>query len=132
MTIQVELPFKQTDLPSLVPVVVRTPRGLSVRGTRLTLYQIMDYIKAGCTKEHIQGDFNLSFRDMDEIFKYIEENEEEFEEEYQCIVKQDEENRRYWEERNRERFECIAKLSRKPEHKAIWDKIDAAKKNGKI
>ena len=27
-------------------VVVRTDRGLSVAGTRITLYQIMDYLKA--------------------------------------------------------------------------------------
>ena len=28
------------------PTVVRTERGLSIAGTRITLYQIMDYLKA--------------------------------------------------------------------------------------
>ena len=27
------------------PVVVRTTRGLSIRGTRITLYSIVDYVK---------------------------------------------------------------------------------------
>jgi hypothetical protein len=36
-----------TDNPNgQQPVVVRTERGLSISGTRTTLYQVMDYIKA--------------------------------------------------------------------------------------
>jgi hypothetical protein len=27
--------------------IVRTSRGLSIAGTRITLYQVMDYVKAG-------------------------------------------------------------------------------------
>ncbi|MEM7538145.1 MAG: DUF433 domain-containing protein [Chloroflexota bacterium] len=128
MTLKVELPYTQTVEPVFVPVVVRTPRGLSVRGTRITLYQIMDYIKAGLSNTDIREDFNLSYRDVDEIFKYIEENEEDFENEYQRIVKQNEEERRYWEEYNRERFERIAKTPRNPKYKVIWDKINENRK----
>jgi uncharacterized protein (DUF433 family) len=35
------------------PTVVRTERGLSIKGTRLTLYQIMDYLHANYSREMI-------------------------------------------------------------------------------
>ena len=39
------------------PTVVRTSRGLSIAGTRITLYQIMDYLKANEPPEVIRDDF---------------------------------------------------------------------------
>jgi len=35
-----------TDETIFRPTVVRTNRGLCIAGTRITLYQIMDYIRA--------------------------------------------------------------------------------------
>jgi uncharacterized protein (DUF433 family) len=107
--------------------VVRTSRGLSVAGTRITLYQIMDYIKAGYPPEVIRDDFRLTIRQTADVMNYIHTHYDEVDKEYQRIVAQAEEIRRYWNERNKERFAQIAALPRKPEHKEIWDILDERK-----
>jgi hypothetical protein len=109
------------------PIVVRTERGLSISGTRKTLYQVMDYIKADWPSSEIQDIMRLTDDEIVGVMQYIDEHREEVEAEYQQVLRNAEENRRYWEERNRERFEQIAKLPRKPEHAAIWAKLDAAR-----
>jgi|GEM_PF-850238 uncharacterized protein (DUF433 family) len=106
------------------PVVVRTERGLTVGGTRITLYQIMDFVKAGESPEFIRDLFRLTIRQTEEVMTYIRNNYDEFEKEYQKVVREWEEIRQYWEERNRERFAEIASRPRKPEHKEIWAKLD--------
>ena len=40
--------------------IVRTERGLSISGTRITLYDVMDYVSAGYPAHFIRGLFNLS------------------------------------------------------------------------
>jgi hypothetical protein len=109
------------------PIVVRTERGLSISGTRKTLYQVMDYVKADWPPSEIQDIMRLTDEEIAGVMQYIDEHREEVEAEYQQVLRDAEENRRYWEERNRERFEEIAKLPRKPEHAAIWAKLDAAR-----
>jgi uncharacterized protein (DUF433 family) len=105
------------------PVVVRTERGLTIAGTRITLYQIMDSLKAGYPPEEVRDDFGLTIRQMNEVMDYIETHGEEFEKEYQQVIALAEANRQYWEERNRERLDEIAKMPPKPEHIAIWNKL---------
>jgi hypothetical protein len=109
------------------PIVVRTGRGLSISGTRKTLYQVMDYIKADWPAPEIQDIMRLTDEEIAGVMQYIAEHREEVEAEYQQVLRDAEEERRYWDERNRERFEQIAKLPRKPEHAAIWAKLDAAR-----
>ena len=109
------------------PVVVRTERGLSISGTRKTLYQVMDYVTAGWPPKLIRDWMDLSDDEIDGVMAYIAEHRAEVEAEYQQVLREAEEERRYWEERNRERFAEIAALPRKPEHAAIWAKIDAAR-----
>ena len=86
------------------PVVVRTERGLSISGTRKTLYQVMDYIKADWPSSEIQDIMRLTDDEIQGVMQYIDEHREEVEAEYQQVLRNAEENRRYWEERNRERF----------------------------
>ena len=43
-----------TQLQQEQATVVRTDRGLSIAGTRMTLYQIMDYLKAEWPPKLIQ------------------------------------------------------------------------------
>ncbi|MFW5640101.1 MAG: DUF433 domain-containing protein [Thermodesulfobacteriota bacterium] len=106
------------------PTVVRTNRGLSIAGTRITLYQIMDYIKANEPPEVIRDHFRLTIKQTEDVLDYIKTHYDEVEKEYLKVVAQAEENRRYWEERNKERFAEIAKLPRKPENEAVWAKLD--------
>lgn len=107
--------------------VVRTSRGLSIAGTRITLYSIMDYIKAGKSAETIRDDFRLTIKQTADVLDYIEKHRAEVEDEYQQVLKEAEEERQYWEERNRERFAQIAALPPKPGQEKIRAKLQATK-----
>lgn len=103
--------------------VVKTERGLTVVGTRTTVYQIMDFLKANYSPEEIMTCFRLTIRQMTEVMKYIETHRDEVETEYQQVVALAETNRRYWEERNQERFEQIAKMPLNAEHADLRRKL---------
>ncbi len=110
------------------PTVVRTNRGLSVAGTRITLYQIMDYIKADEPPEVILSDFRLTIKQTADVLDYIKIHQDEIEKEYNDILIKAEKSRQYWSERNRQRFSQIAALPPKPEHKEIRNKLNEWKK----
>ena len=103
------------------PTVIRTDRGLTIAGTRITLYQIMDYIKDNESPEVIRDHFHLTIKQTSDVMNYIHTHYDEVEKEYERILKQSEDNRKYWSERNRERF---AQIALKPEHKEIRAKLN--------
>jgi len=105
------------------PTVIRNNRGLSIQGTRITLYQIMDYLKEGAPHNIIRDDFSLTVKQTDEILSYIHDNYNEIESEYNRIVDKSEEERRYWSDRNKNRFEKIGKLQMKSEFELIKSKL---------
>lgn len=108
--------------------VVRTGRGLSIAGTRITLYNIMDYIKADWPPSLIQQWLDLTDKQITDVMDYINTHRDEVEAEYQLVLQQAEESRRYWEEYNRERFAQIAaQPPATPEQEAIRAKIRAKK-----
>lgn len=109
------------------PTVVRTERGLSIAGTRITLYSIMDYLKAEWPPQLIQHWFNLTETQMEDVLAYIAAHEDEVEAEYQTVVRQAEATRAYWEARNRERRQEIASLPPKPGYEAAYAKLQAKK-----
>lgn len=109
------------------PVVVRTERGLTIAGDRITLYDIMDYVTLGWPPEQIRDWFGLTDRQIQGAMRYIAAHRAEVEAEYQQVLEDAEALRHYWEERNRERFAEIAAMPRKPEHAAIHAKLDAAR-----
>lgn len=106
-------------------VVVRTDRGLTIVGTRITLYSIMDYIKADWPPKLIKDLFDLTDVQISSALAYIEAHSDEVESEYQLVLQQAEENRRYWTEYNRAHLEAVAAMPRKPEHEEIWKKLKA-------
>jgi len=91
-------------LPRENRTVTRTERGLTVKGTRLTLYSIMDEIKDNHSLKNIRDIYELTDEDMLDILDYIHLHRAEVEAEYQEVVRASEEARKYWEERNRDRF----------------------------
>ncbi len=107
--------------------VVRTSRGLSVSGTRITLYSIMDYIKADYPAVLIRDIFNLTDRQISDVMNYIETHHQEVEAEYRLVLQQAEETRKYWENRNRSHFAEIAAMPPKPGQEKIRAKLQAAK-----
>ncbi|QTA90631.1 DUF433 domain-containing protein [Desulfonema magnum] len=110
------------------PTIVRTERGLTIGGTRLTLYMIMEFLKTGYSWDEIQDEFRLTFRQTDEIREFLETHREEAEKEYEQVTALAESNRRYWEERNRERFRQIAEKQPEPERLELWRKLQEWKK----
>jgi uncharacterized protein (DUF433 family) len=89
-------------LPRENLTVIRTERGLTIKGTRLTLYAIMDEIKKRNSLKNIRDIYELTDETMLDILDYIHLHEEEVEKEYQEVLQSAEHNRKYWEERNHE------------------------------
>lgn len=87
--------------------IVQTPRGLSVASTRITLYDILDYVHDGWPPHLIAAWLNLSPDQIQAALAYIETHRAEVEAQYQQVLRQAEENRTYWEARNRERLKQI-------------------------
>ncbi len=107
--------------------VIRTERGLSIAGTRITLYDVMDYLKADWPPSLIRQWLDLTEQQMADVMMYIEEHRAEVEVEYQQVLAYATEVRQYWEERNQERFGRIAMSPPPPGKEAIWAKIQARK-----
>ena len=107
--------------------VVRTSRGLSIAGTRITLYSIMDYIKAGWPPHLIRDWLNLTDKQIEDVMNYIDTHRAEVEAEYQLVLQQAEETERYWREYNREHFAKVAAMPPKPGQEEIRAKLQAAK-----
>jgi uncharacterized protein (DUF433 family) len=90
--------------------VVRTSRGLSIAGTRITLYSILDYVHVGWPPKLIRDRLNLTDHQITDALDYITTHQAEVETEYQQVLRDAEEIRQYWEQRNRERLAAIAAL----------------------
>lgn len=105
------------------PTIVRTPRGLIISGTRITLYDVMDYLTSQYPPKFIRGLFDLTEDQINVALSYIEENRAEVEAEYQVVLKQAKETQHYWEERNREHSARVAAMPPKPGTEALWAKL---------
>ncbi len=79
--------------------VVRTSRGMSIAGTRITLYTILDYLNAGWTPQSIQTSLELTDSQINDAISYLETYRQEIETEYQQVLTRSQENRKYWEAR---------------------------------
>jgi uncharacterized protein (DUF433 family) len=109
------------------PAIIRTERGLTIAGTRITLYDVMDYVVAQYPPKFIQGLFDLTGEQINAALAYIEINRTEVEAEYQQVLKESEELRQYYEEKNRDLIARIAAQPPKPGQEAVRAKLQAAK-----
>lgn len=107
--------------------IIHTERGLTISGTRLTLYDVMDFLKAEYSPRLIRNRFNLTDDQINAALSYIEANRTQIETEYQQVLQTRAEIRSYWEERNRERFDRIAMMPHKPGQEALWAKLEEQK-----
>ena len=107
--------------------IVRTERGLTIAGTRITLYDVMDYVIGQYPPKFIQGLFELTEEQLKAALAYIEANRSEVEAEYQQVIRETEELRQYYEEQNRERIARISTLSPPPGLEAAWEKLQTSK-----
>ncbi|AOW98566.1 DUF433 domain-containing protein [Moorena producens PAL-8-15-08-1] len=113
--------------PTEEPAIIRTERGLTIAGTRITLYDVMDYLKAQYPQQLICEKLGLNHDQIRSALAYIETHHVEFEAEYQECLQTAKEIRQYWEERNRERFTKIAAMPPKPGQEALRAKLQAWK-----
>jgi uncharacterized protein (DUF433 family) len=107
--------------------IIRTERGLTIGGTRITLYDVMDYLKSQYPPKLIGDILSLSDEQITVALSYIETNRAEVEAEYEVVLEEAEEIQQYWEERNRERLAEIAKLPPPAGREAAWEKLQAQK-----
>lgn len=114
-------------VPNEQPAIIRTERGLSIAGTRITLYDVMDYLTEQYPPKFIRAMLSLTDEQVSTALSYIETHRAEVEVEYQLVLKEAEELRQYYEEQNRERTARIAARPPKPGAEAIRAKLQAEK-----
>lgn len=107
--------------------IIRTERGLTIAGSRVALYDVMDFLKAQYPPKLIRDKFNLTNEQIDAALSYLEVNRIQLEAEYLEVLATREEIRQYWEKRNREHFARITKMPHKPDQEALWAKLEEQK-----
>jgi uncharacterized protein (DUF433 family) len=105
--------------------IIWTERGSSIAGTRITLYDVMDYLKADYSHHDIAEKLGLTIEQTDFAIDYIATNQQQVEREYQACLENAEEIRQYWEEHNRDRFARIAAMPLTSEKAALRAKLTA-------
>ncbi|MBW4513783.1 MAG: DUF433 domain-containing protein [Timaviella obliquedivisa GSE-PSE-MK23-08B] len=107
--------------------IIRTERGLTIANTRISIYNVMDFLKAQYPPKLIRERFNLTDAQINAALAYIEVNRTQVEAEYQEALRTREEIHQYWEERNREHFAQLMTKPHKPEQEALWAKLEEQK-----
>jgi uncharacterized protein (DUF433 family) len=116
-----------SEIKTSESTVVRTKRGLSITGTRITLYDIMDYLTEDWPPKLIQYWFNLTDQQISDVMDYIQNHRTEVEAEYQQVLQRAEEIRQYWSERNQDLFVELANKPPKPGQEELRAKLQAWK-----
>jgi uncharacterized protein (DUF433 family) len=73
-------------LRTLKSTIVHRGRGPEIAGTRITVYDVMDYLKHGWPRDRIAALFRLSSRDIQAAIDYIQQHRGQVEAEYQSIL----------------------------------------------
>lgn len=117
-------------------IVRRRDRGLCVKGNRITLYLIKDFLNDGWPPHLVRDQLLLTEEEMQNVLDYIAANRESFQTEYAEVVQQAAERERYWRARQEalqkrldERSGPPANLS--PEQAAAWARLAALRKKRK-
>jgi uncharacterized protein (DUF433 family) len=66
--------------------IIDRGRGPEIAGTRITVYDVMDYLKHGWHRDRIAALFRLSSRDIQAAIDYIEQHGEQVAADYQDIL----------------------------------------------
>jgi uncharacterized protein (DUF433 family) len=112
--------------------IIRTERGLTIAGTRITLYDVMDYLKVQYPPKLIREKLGLNDEQVNSALTYIELNRAEVEAEYQEFLRTAEKIKQYWEERNREQFAKIAAMPPNLDRQDLRAKLQAWKERIEI
>lgn len=107
------------------PTIERTDNSLTIGGTRITLYDVMDYVTMDWPPRLIRDRLNLTDQQIAVALEYITTHRAEVEAEYQQVLEIALENRRYWETYNRERLMRIAATHPPLTKEALQAKLQA-------
>ena len=66
--------------------IIDRGRGPEIAGTRITVYDVMDYVQEGWHAEHIAGVFRLPPEDIQAALQYIEAHRAEVMADYEQIL----------------------------------------------
>jgi uncharacterized protein (DUF433 family) len=94
--------------------IIRTERGLTIAGTRITLYDVMDYLTEQYPPKFIGAMLDLTAQQVSAALSYI-----------QLVLKEAEALQQHYEVLNRDRFARIAAKPPKPGTEAIYAKLQA-------
>jgi uncharacterized protein (DUF433 family) len=111
------------------PLIVETPRGPSIAGTRITVYSVMDYLKGDWSRHYIKQMLGISDEQLDAVTDYIAQHQEEVERDYAEILRRAEELRLRYEEQNRGRSPFTSGMSLEDQHQLLLQRY-ATLKNG--
>lgn len=91
------------------PIIVRTERGLVFAGRpRVSLYDVMDYLRGDYPPRLIADRLRLSGRQVQAALDYLAAHRAEVEREYREILDEAAAERRYWEARNRDLLDHLS------------------------
>lgn len=127
MGLMIENSMDMSLILSEPAIIIRTERGSVIAGTRITLYDVMDYVTESYPPKFIRAMLGLTDEQVTAALFYIETHRAEVETEYQFILKEAEELQQYYEEENRERVTRIAAKPPKPGKEVIRVKLEAEK-----
>jgi uncharacterized protein (DUF433 family) len=108
-------------------LIVETSRGPSIAGTRITVYSVMDYVKANRSKEYILQFLRVTPEQLDAALKYIEQHREEVERDYERILRRSAELRERYEKIFRERSPYPPDMPWEEKRELLIQKLEAKK-----
>ena len=101
----------------------RTDKGLTISGTRVTLYALLDYVHAGWTHDEMREWLSLTDEQLQVALTYIAEHQGEVESEYQEVVSKSAARREHWEAQLREHLARTPPAPLSPEKAALYAKL---------
>jgi uncharacterized protein (DUF433 family) len=113
----------QANTPDIPTIIRRSDKGLTISGTRVTLYALMDYLREDWAEQDIRTWLNLTEEQLRVALDYIAAHREAVEAEYAEVVQASEARRRYWEERLREHLANHPPAPPTPEKAALYAKL---------
>ena len=127
MALNVEKGAYMTTVEHRQATVLRTERGLTIAGTRITLYDVLDYLHAGWPPRLMRDRLDLTDQQVADALTYINTYRAEVEAEYQEVCQTAREIQQYWEEQSRARSAQIAAQPPRPGQEALREKLQAWK-----
>jgi uncharacterized protein (DUF433 family) len=118
---------RRSSPPALPGTLIRKPEGLFIAGTRITLYDVMDYLLGGWPPHLIRQELDLTEAQIADVMEYIDVNRTQCVAEYREVLQQADENRQYWERRHRDHLMQVVASQPQPGQEALREKLQAWK-----